>query len=90
MNKVSLIQETSILLAKHKIVDSNLFIGAEVYLDTQKQALISSLPEMVTQVNANDENKKLRNQCLGEIEKALRIVHKFTKANVNAIMQLVW
>jgi len=90
VNKAELIQETSILLAKHKIIDASLFNAIEEHLNTQKLALISSLPKMATQVNGNDKSKKLGDQCLDEIKKVLGIVHKFTEANVNAIMQLVW
>ena len=58
-NKVSLIQETSTLLATHKIKAASLFNVAEAYLGKQKEALIGLMPEMLKQTSfKNLENGK--------------------------------
>ena len=88
--QATLIQETSTLLAKHKIVAENLFNAAETYLSKQKKALMSTLPEMLKQTAfKNFENGKiLENEFIVEAEKVLSIIDKFAKTNINAIMHV--
>ncbi len=90
--QAALLQETSTLLAKHKIVATSLFNAAEAYLSEQKKALMNSLPEMLKQtVFKNFENsKKLESEFIVEATKVLSIIDKFAETNINAIMNVVW
>ena len=90
--QATLIQETSTMLAKHKIVEGSLFNAAEQYLSKQKETIMGSLPEILKQTAFKNlkNGKELGNQLIEEVEKVLMIVDKFTEANINAIMHAAW
>ena len=89
-NQVSLIQEISTLLIKHKQVSKDFFTAAEVSLDRQKQGLMQSIPGMVTQSNSKEMSKELKAKFISECKGILENALKYTKECVASIMQLVW
>jgi len=90
--QATLIHKTSTLLSKHKIVAGRRFNASEAYLSKQKKAILGTLPEMFKQPALKNfkNGKEMGNQLIEEVEKVLSFIDKFTEANINAIMHVVW
>ena len=90
-SNILLIQNTSALLAKHKIVASKKFDAAESYLEKQMNLLRKYIPDSLAHCDAilGNKNKFLEAQCI-ELERVMDNVNKFIETNLNTVIDRAW
>ena len=89
-NKVSLIQETTTLIAKHKIATVSMLDNAKAYLDKKKKAWNRAMPEALAQCGLKglEASRELKSKCIAEMEKLLSTMYKWTESRMNAMIHL--